>query len=126
MPESNEYVAIPNGSHHPASRLPSGDHDHAVKVLGPAGKRCGCCPHRRERLRREARAIVAGCPGRISHDFRRTAVRNLVRAGVPERVAMQPTGHKTRAVFERDNIVSAGDLREAAQRLDTLCGRNRR
>ena len=32
---------------------------------------------------------------------------------------MQPTGHKTRAVFERDNIVSAGDLREAAQRLDT-------
>ena len=67
---------------------------------------------------RKAR-VAAGCPGRIPHDFRRTAVRNLVRAGVPERVAMQLTGHKTRAVFERYNIVSSGDLRDAAQRLDT-------
>ena len=66
---------------------------------------------------RKAR-IAAGCPGRIPHDFRRTAVRNLVRAGVPERVAMQMTGHKTRAVFERYNIGSEGDLRDAAQRLD--------
>jgi integrase len=62
--------------------------------------------------------VAAGCPGRIPHDFRRTAVRNLVRAGVPERVAMQLTGHKTRAVFERYNITSPHDLREAAQRLD--------
>lgn len=87
------------------------------KIIAPVFHRHG------ERVRSFKKAFatacrLAGCPGRIPHDFRRTAVRNLELSGVARSVAMAMVGHKTESIYRRYAIVDAGALRDAAAKLD--------
>ena len=74
-------------------------------------------PVRRWRTAWRTACQAAGVPTRFLHDCRRTAARNLIRASVPERVAILLTGHKTRASFDRYNIINEQELLDASDQL---------
>jgi integrase len=74
-------------------------------------------PIRSMRRAWDAACRRTGVPDAIFHDLRRTAVRNLKRAGVPRSVAMKLTGHKTEAVYRRYAIADAAALAEGVEKL---------
>ena len=77
----------------------------------------------RTAVRRKSCRYAPGTPAPVHASvqaFRKSLMRWTTNAGVPERVAMTITGHKTRSVFDLYHIVSPGDLQEAARRLAGL------
>jgi integrase len=88
------------------------------RIIAPVFHRNGRAIHSYARAWNGA-CTTAGVAGLV-HDLRRTAVRNLERAGVSRSVAMKLTGHKTEAVYRRYSITSAADLSEGVAKLASL------
>ena len=120
---SNRHLGCPFVFHHNGGKI-----KRITRAWKTACIKAGLCePLRDENGEPVVRRISKGkvnekvvmIPTKLFHDFRRTGIRNMVRAGVPESVAMMVSGHKTRSVFDRYNIVSDQDLKETAQKMQT-------
>ena len=72
---------------------------------GEEGETQKCCACNKRRM----------YSGKIFHDFRRTAVRDMIRAGVPQNIAMRISGHKTTSMFKRYDVCNEADLRQAIE-----------
>jgi hypothetical protein len=127
--KSGEPRSFPFGVHPRLAALLREQRERTSALEKAAGTFCPWVFHRDGRQVRgwyydawHAACRQAGVPGRLVHDLRRSAVRNLVRAGVSEQVAMTITGHKTRSVFDRYHIVSSSDQIEAVRKLAALQG----
>lgn len=132
--DNNKLHRVPGAAQaqgkRPAGRVLRAGAHHPVPV--PACHRHGQTPFRDARggAGRAAHGVSeslgactdAGCPGMLGHDFRRTAARNLERAGFSRSVAIKSTGHRTEAVYRRYTITSDSDMRAAARRLGTFLG----
>jgi len=106
-------------------------HDHTREIERRTARIIAAVWHRNGKPIRDFRhawktaCAAAGCPGLLYHDLRRTAVRRFERSGIPRRVAMTLTGHKTESVYTRYAIVSENDLRAAVEALDRAPKRRR-
>lgn len=69
-------------------------------------------------------AKAAGVPGLLFHDLRRSSVRNLIRAGIPEKLAMEYSGHETREIFDRYDILDEATLREGGAKIQAFRDKN--
>ncbi len=119
--QSNRHLGCPFVFHHNGKKI-----KRITRAWKTACIKAGLCePLKDEKGELVVRRIKKGkvkekvvmIPTKLFHDFRRTGVRNMIRAGIPERVAMMVSGHKTRSVFDRYNIVSDQDLKEAAKKM---------
>jgi len=106
-------------------------HDHTREIERRTARIIAAVWHRNGKPIRDFRhawktaCAAAGCPGLLYHDLRRIAVRRFKRSGIPRRVAMTLTGHKTESVYTRYAIVSENDLRAAVEVLDRAPKRRR-
>jgi integrase len=114
---------FPFGAHPELAQLLRAQREETAALERATGQIVPCVFHRQGRPIKDlddawrCACIDAGVPGRLFHDLRRTAVRNLERARVPRSVAMKLTGHLTESVYKRYAIVSEADLSEGVAKL---------